>query len=394
MKTKLFLASALLLTTTVTSAFATAEWVNYSAVCVNGTWYNCSSNNGWCTGGVFNGANLGAISTLSIGGQSYVHDYNGSNWGQGTMTMGYSIDGVDNSHALTFKSFDDVNKTMCFESGGSNWVPQTIDISGLNGGKHTLAVWFTSDGQWDSNNGNNYVATFTINKPITLANDANNTPILNRNKSYTGDVVLNGLTLYKDNCWNSLCLPFGLSSAEIASSPLAGATINKLTSSSFLDGKLSLTFNNSTEIEAGVPYLIKWGSGDNITNPEFQGVTITQSQAGEFAGNFVYFKGTFDQITFDEANDHIYFLGEGNGLFYPEAGASIRAFGAYFFLTDPLLVKAFQLNFDEETNSIQAISNETDAQNDGYYTIDGRRINGMPATSGLYILNGKKVMIK
>lgn len=65
------------------------------------------------------------------------------------------------------------------------------------------------------------------------------------------NVTLDGRTLYRDGDWNTLCLPFGMTSDQIASSPLAGATIKELDEShSSLDGgNLTLTFKNADFIE-------------------------------------------------------------------------------------------------------------------------------------------------
>ena len=56
------------------------------------------------------------------------------------------------------------------------------------------------------------------------------------------NVTLNGRTLYKDDAWNTLCLPFDVT---IANSPLAGATVKKLTTSTsnLTDGTLTLNFD-------------------------------------------------------------------------------------------------------------------------------------------------------
>jgi hypothetical protein len=35
-----------------------------------------------------------------------------------------------------------------------------------------------------------------------------------------------------------------------------------------------------------------------------------------------------------------------------------------------------------------------DDMSDEWYTLDGRKLNSKPTTKGLYIVNGKKVMIK
>ena len=38
--------------------------------------------------------------------------------------------------------------------------------------------------------------------------------------------------------------------------------------------------------------------------------------------------------------------------------------------------------------------NNTESATNTYFTLDGRRLNDKPATPGLYIINGKKVVIK
>ena len=50
----------------------------------------------------------------------------------------------------------------------------------------------------------------------------------------------------------------------------------------------------------------------------------------------------------------------------------------------------FGLNFDDETTGIRNI--ERTINDNQYYTLDGRRV--AEPTKGLYIVNGKKVVIK
>lgn len=69
-----------------------------------------------------------------------------------------------------------------------------------------------------------------------------------------------GRTLYTDGRYNTLCLPFSMNAAEIAASPLAGATIKKLdnATSGLAGGTFRLDFTDVTEIEAGRPYVVRW----------------------------------------------------------------------------------------------------------------------------------------
>ena len=96
-----------------------------------------------------------------------------------------------------------------------------------------------------------------------------NSSIITNNNEKTWNVTFSGRTIYSDGDWNTLCLPFNMSESQIASSPLAGYTIKSLDGTqSNLDsnGKLTLSFNTATTIEAGRPYIVKWPVGFTINN--------------------------------------------------------------------------------------------------------------------------------
>lgn len=147
---------------------ASAWWVGNSAVNLNGYWYYCGTNLNWCTGGAFDGADLGTITSLQLGGQSQVYadgyqwDYN-SDGGEYGIKMGYKIDGIYvESQVITFQKIDYRDNNNICQSGGSDFSTVSIDISNLHPGEHTIEVWFVSNNVWDSNNSQNYKATFTI----------------------------------------------------------------------------------------------------------------------------------------------------------------------------------------------------------------------------------------
>ncbi len=224
-------------------------------------------------------------------------------------------------------------------------------------------------------------------------------------------VGLVGRTLYKTGDWNTLCLPFSVEDSNpndgltFSGTPLEGATVmtldNSENSGTGFDpssGILTLNFVEVNYIEAGDPYIIKWNSGENIVNPTFTGVTIS-STAGSFGASGVSFIGIYDPLPLTSANSNILYLGAGNTLYYPSANMTINSFRAYFELnlTSAQQVKAINLNFgDEEAASIKTISESSDhsESSDAYFSLDGRRLNDKPATAGLYIINGKKVVIK
>lgn len=396
MKNKIIaLAASMLFAASLTPVFAAASWVGNSAVNVNGTWYYCGNNQmTWCSGGSFNGCNLGEISALYLGGQSQVYENGNVNWNGGTVTMYYSIDGGANQ-TITLDWYKFESNNNFFQSGGGKFEDTSIDISGFEAGsKHSIAVWFNCDEKWDNNynegtqQGDNYVATFTKKAPKAIASaddiEISEDPV---------DVQINGLTLYKDTYWNTLCLPFSLTTVEIETSPLAGAEIRELKSSTLAGTTLTLDFSKVEAITAGTPYIVRWTSQDApVENPIFTGVILSENEPGFVDGDYM-FTGCFDP---DEISGPNYlYLGAENTLYYPDPSVEIGAFRAYFVNTEEEAgqIKAFVLNFDDETTSIKQISNLSNSSNT-YITLDGRRLTTQPTSAGLYIINGKKVIIK
>ena len=235
------------------------------------------------------------------------------------------------------------------------------------------------------------------------------------------DVTLSDRTLYKDGNWNTLCLPFSLSAAQIAANAnFAGATlmtmdVTEKNGFDVEDGTLYLWFKTATTIEAGVPYLVKWekaadyeGNEANydISNPVFEGVTISNSTAQAVESSTegletVQMVGTYSPVSVTANDKSILFLGDANTLYYSTVDRQIRSCRAYFSV--PYInghaeakARAFALSFDgEETTGILEVSaNYNGVTDEAWYSLDGVRLSGKPTQRGLYINNGKKVVIK
>ena len=256
---------------------------------------------------------------------------------------------------------------------------------------------------------------------LVLANNTDNDAIISNLNDETIAVMLQGRTLYKDGKWNTLCLPFALSAEQIAAqTDFSGATLMELDTDGkngfdTTDGTLYLTFKKATEIAAGVPYLVKWekatdyeGNEANydISNPVFEGVTVssTAAQAVESttAGlESVQMVGCYSPVSVTADDKSILFLGDANTLYYSTTDRQIRSCRAYFSV--PYIkgnagakARAFALNFDgEDVTGILGVSaDSTDVKDGVWYSLDGVRLSGKPTQRGLYINNGKKVVIK
>lgn len=239
---------------------------------------------------------------------------------------------------------------------------------------------------------------------IVLNNDGTgNADVIEANVGKTVNVTLADRTLFKDDAWNTLCLPFN---QTIAGSVLDGADVRTLDNASLQNETLTLNFTLEgavTEIEAGKPYIIKWASGDNIANPVFENVEIDDSN-NDFTstdGN-VRFVGTYGLVTFDAEDKSVLFMEEANTLNYPLSGARIGAFRSYFRLADNSPVKQFVLNIDnvDDPTGVQEIENGklfrsrlTEGKNveSSIYNLAGQMVNGK-LQRGIYIRNGRKVV--
>ena len=167
---------------------------------------------------------------------------------------------------------------------------------------------------------------------ITLADDADNgeTLYLNDGKK-AQSVTLSGRTLIKDGRWQTLCLPFALSS--LSGTPLEGAEVKTLESATLVDetGKLTLNFSgNLTAIEAGRPYIVRWTDTEGeVENPVFRGVTI-HNTISPVETDEVSLRGAFSPVDFTENDKTVLCLGSDNKLYHPSADTQLSAFRAYF----------------------------------------------------------------
>lgn len=276
------------------------------------------------------------------------------------------------------------------------------DITGLTVFEGGLGV--------DRVNGNPqyyYVSSVGLND-----NGEMNADMLSDLNGRTVNITLLGRTLYKDGKWNTLCLPFDHTIDY--SSPLYDGVYNKpdvreLRSSSFENGVLTINFSEETvtQLKAGTPYLIKWTSDTNLSNVRFDNVTINQTP-GKTETDYIDFIGCYDSGNIYQSGDKTnLYLGTNNTLYYPNSSSfNLNAFRGYFQLKNGLTagepadpVRSFVLNFGDETDGISdAVANSSSftlhSSFQGWYTLDGRQLSGKPTQKGLYVNNGKKVIIK
>lgn len=154
------------------------------------------------------------------------------------------------------------------------------------------------------------------------------------------DFALMKRTLYKDGYFNTICLPFDVNS--IAASPLAGAEIftfeggNVVETGAGTELQLQLSPLTGDQLTKGVPYIIRWTSGDDLSFLKFDNIVWgTGSDAGQTGDAKVTFLGFYPMTTITYEDHYNLFLGADDVLYWPISdGSSMKGFRAYW-LVDP-----------------------------------------------------------
>ena len=281
------------------------------------------------------------------------------------------------------------------ESVTNEWVNTIIDLSAYKG--QTISLAFKYEGN-DAHGW--YIDDVMVAVPanITLAdNGTTNSSIIESNNGKIANVTLSGRTLYKDGDWNTIYLPFDVT---IADSPLNGAIAKTLTDAEVSGEHVSLTFGDAVDVlKAGVPYIIKWAEGNNISDPKFSNVLINKTEHLISLAN-VIFNGNYNAFNVTSDDEGIYFMAAGDdtydGILRKAAvGRTMKPFRAYFdFSGIPATARQFILNFgDGEVSGIAELA--TDGESSGYwYNVNGMKLDKQPTRKGLYIQNGKKIVVK
>jgi hypothetical protein len=247
-----------------------------------------------------------------------------------------------------------------------------------------------------------YISTDTVDLDLADDGTANEAAINAAAASgKTFNVKLAGRTLYKDGEWNTICLPFDV---VLEDSPLEGAIAKTLTDAIVAGTKVRMAFANPDgttepvrELRAGVPYLIRWKSGDDIVEPVFNGVTVVSTTEDDRtiskADGHVKFIGYYDALDITASDKDIYCIATGNKLRHITKPCTLMSCRAYFKIRKNDALAKFMLDFgDGEATGITT----TDYTNgdDSWYSLNGQKLMQQPTRKGMYIHNGVKVVIK
>ena len=185
---------------------------------------------------------------------------------------------------------------------------------------------------------------------------------------------------------STLFLPFGLTSAQAAS-------FGKFHQFKEISGSNAVFYEAETgDIAANTPYIVVPEAAElQVENVSVKGL----EDFSAISGNLV---GTYEKITWADDQEDIYgfaAIADGNvsaGQFVRvNAGAWISPFRAYLQVASSSRRLALVIG-DKTTTAI--VDNAVKKAEDDWHTIDGRRLNGIPTQEGMYINNGKIVIVR
>lgn len=192
--------------------------------------------------------------------------------------------------------------------------------------------------------------------------------------------------------WNTVCLPFTISDVEA----FFGAGAKAYSFSSYTDGNLG--FTTVSTLTASYPYIVYVPAAitDDIVLTD---VTIASGdkEAWYTYKNGAYFRGTYAPVaagawTKTSPDDIIYGVVGATGRIQ-QAGdnATIKGFRAYFDL--PASAPAPSISFEDAATGIKTVITADELNRNGeVYNLNGQKVQN--AHKGLYIVNGRKVVVK
>lgn len=263
---------------------------------------------------------------------------------------------------------------------------------------------------------------------ITFYDKQDNTELLRQYNGQTINMKIEGRTFYKDGDWNTAVFPFDLDSdrnKNLFDTFFKGATLKSPSRATFNEANQTLTIEydqhwpgSKFEVWAGIPFIVKWeNTGQHITDPTFENVTISLDEEDlpvktiGLTGNILDAVCTFKPVTIKDEDKTKLFMGANGKFYYPDGKnpTNINAFRFYYQLADGYefgdktstagakSISKIVLDFgDGQTTNIITIDNDHIITGDeaNWYLLDGRRLSGKPTKAGVYIVNGKKVVIK
>ena len=207
--------------------------------------------------------------------------------------------------------------------------------------------------------------------------------------------------------WYPLVLPFATSVREISAK--FGYAVVNIFDGTTADGKIKFKLHMG-DIDANTPFIVKVYKDMNMSDASvvFNDVKIVKAYDANYEvkvneGSDVDFVGTYKGRTEGFRSNMYYFSTSAAYNEYYKGNDTnttyLRPLGAYFVDNAPNAANtAREILIQEADGSTTAISSVSVdgafVEADGWFTTNGVKLQGVPTEKGVYIRNGKKIVIK
>lgn len=299
------------------------------------------------------------------------------------LTVAVSKQGQGGSMVITIADAETgateyTSETLTINADNSNYNTQNFEIPTLSAGAKVMTFTFTSEqDDWICN-----YKDIQFTKLAALALDENNMPEL---KAATRDVVLT--RSIAANQWSTIVLPFALTADQLKETFGSDMKLKQMTDAS----SESVTLSDATGLNANEPYLIRVSS--DFTSATIDGVTIVPSADPKKTIDVVTFQGTYSSMDIPAGAFFLY-----DNQLYKATGEgtpnTINPMRGYFTVSGAPAARLNLIINGEETTGIDSLNFDSKGQtgNAEYIDLQGRRVSA--PVKGLYIKDGKKVIVK
>lgn len=216
---------------------------------------------------------------------------------------------------------------------------------------------------------------------VDFADDVDNTTAI-ADAAGNGKNAVVTRSLAKD-MWNTLVVPHAMNAQAITRNFGEGAKVAALTREA--DGELE--FSTVAEIVAGKPYLVK--PTIDVVNIITMNTTVSTSLTTD-GGDSYKFVGLYAPATIGTDD---YFMAANNTLMKNGAGGKMKAFRAYFQANSNQVKALVGFSVDETETGIIA-PDCTIYEDTRIFNLAGQQVNLNNTRKGIFIINGKKVVVK
>ena len=215
------------------------------------------------------------------------------------------------------------------------------------------------------------------------------------------------------NAWNTLCLPFDLTEAQMKEAFGDDVVVKELSSVTTTGGQANLYFTAVNSIQANTPYIMQ--TQQSGTEYTFENIDVKPSdnltvEVGgvQFVGNYVK-----DHVMANDGGEDYYILTD---VFKHSTGKTkIKGLRAYFHIpaaaSSNIVAIGADFDGDGQATGISEMQNEELRMKNNIYDLQGRLVGEMKNESnsyssfggeadnsslapGIYIVNGRKVYLK